>query len=372
MVPRRALVVTFDRLPATILGCYGNEWIETPQLDRLASAGLVADQCFAARVGPQSSEEAFAAGAATSRCRQQALQSVLFQESGAQVDFSTAGFDHVETLTGDGTAASKPDTIPLAVLVRAALVATQSTEPPSDRPLEQRLTGGLSWVHARGLELPATPPAGFAELYHDEFEDRGVQFDQLSESEQQHHPLVAAGMMSLFDHWLGELIRPYAGSSDLPTLIVVAAAQGNGWQPLPNSLGALDDLRGQAVQTPLIVRAMHDERFAGMSGLRTSALLSTADLGLLLDWWFQGDVVSTGDFPAWIARHQRGRLLTHGAQGACRVSTVDWGAIFPPSAEESVRPALFHKPEDAWEVNNVAETAREVVETLRSALNCAS
>ena len=42
-----ALVVTFDQLPASILGCYGNEWIETPHCDRLAASGLVSDHCWA-------------------------------------------------------------------------------------------------------------------------------------------------------------------------------------------------------------------------------------------------------------------------------------------------------------------------------------
>ena len=57
-VSRRALVVTFDQLPAAILGCYGNEWIETPHLDRLAAAGITADQCWATRLGRQTAEQA--------------------------------------------------------------------------------------------------------------------------------------------------------------------------------------------------------------------------------------------------------------------------------------------------------------------------
>ena len=43
----KAVVLTFDRLPAHLLGCYGNEWTETPGFDRLASLGSVFDQHFA-------------------------------------------------------------------------------------------------------------------------------------------------------------------------------------------------------------------------------------------------------------------------------------------------------------------------------------
>lgn len=364
-VSRRALVVTFDQLPAAILGCYGNEWIETPHLDRLAAAGITADQCWATRLGRQTAEQAFADGTGFLTNRQSGGSSVLFQEVGSQIDFSAVGFDRVESLSGDATASAKPDRIPLAVLVRAAL--------PSAATLlggEGGFETGLLWLHARGLTLPATPPAGFAELYQDEFEDRGIQFEQLSDGERQSHPTVAAGMMSLFDHWLGELFQQLVATAALPTLVIVTAAQGTPWQPLPNSFGPLDELRGQAVQTPLIVQAIHDDRFAVIAGLRSQELLTPADIGPLLEWWFRSDPTSPGDWSAWVterSQHHHGRILTRSAGGAWRISSAEWGAIFPEASEESPKPALFHKPEDAWEVNNVAESFPDVVETLHNA-----
>jgi len=42
-----ALVVTFDRLPLRMLGCYGNDWIATPHFDRLAVESVVFDAHFA-------------------------------------------------------------------------------------------------------------------------------------------------------------------------------------------------------------------------------------------------------------------------------------------------------------------------------------
>ena len=43
---RRALVLTLDRIHPGYLGCYGNDWIETPNFDRLATQSVVFDRHF--------------------------------------------------------------------------------------------------------------------------------------------------------------------------------------------------------------------------------------------------------------------------------------------------------------------------------------
>ncbi|MFN5532429.1 MAG: hypothetical protein ACK5F7_17775, partial [Planctomycetaceae bacterium] len=47
-LPRRALVLAADRWHVDFMGVYGNDWIETPALQRLASEGVVFDAHFAA------------------------------------------------------------------------------------------------------------------------------------------------------------------------------------------------------------------------------------------------------------------------------------------------------------------------------------
>jgi arylsulfatase A-like enzyme len=48
----RALVIVARNLSAGFLGCYGNEWIETPNVDRLAAEGIVFDQHFSDHPDP--------------------------------------------------------------------------------------------------------------------------------------------------------------------------------------------------------------------------------------------------------------------------------------------------------------------------------
>src|SRR5207248_124705 len=42
----KALVLILDSLPLSFLGCYGNDWIDTPALDRIAAEGVVFDRHY--------------------------------------------------------------------------------------------------------------------------------------------------------------------------------------------------------------------------------------------------------------------------------------------------------------------------------------
>jgi hypothetical protein len=331
---RRALVVTFDQFPASILGCYGNEWIETPHLDRLAAMGIVADACYAAVVSDhQPAAQARAFPTSSLAC----AAGWLIRDTASELDFA-AKFDQTIDIDGERGPNAKPERIPFAEMVcRAKTIWTE------DRPQ-------LLWLHARGLPVPAEPPAGFAELYQDEFEDRGANFAALPETEKAVHPLVTAGLASLLDHWLGDLCSMVSSEPD--TLIVVTAAQGAVWQPLPNSFGELDELRSQAVHVPWIVS------HAGVAAGRIAAPMSTTHLGPLLAAWFEGaeKLLPPSSEP----------VITRGSQQRIRIATGEWAAIFPNDADSEIaKPLLFAKPEDYWEVNNLAEVSPGVVDELR-------
>jgi hypothetical protein len=338
--PRRALIVTFDEFPASILGCFGNEWIETPHLDRLASAAMLGTQCWAAQLGSATVDEAFAATDALIGERGRWLDRTLIFEAESRLDFSEIPFDSQIPVAGEVGPSAKPDRIALAEAVRAA------------RNVDRQAS--LIWVHGRGIGIPSQPPAGFAELYRDEFEDRGVQFDALSDAQRERHPSMAAGMASLLDHWLGEL---FAAASD-STLILVTAAQGAPWQTLPNSFGDLDALRSQSAHVPLIVAG------ETVPVGRNRQLLSTQAVGSILEWWFD-EASRRPSFPQLLDRlaaNPAGRIMTrHGSLGT-RISTPEWSAIFPMSPE--AKPLLFRQPEDYWEVNDMADIEPEAIRDL--------
>ena len=45
-MPKNAIVVMFDSLQFNYLGCYGNEWIKTPNFDRFSREGILFENCY--------------------------------------------------------------------------------------------------------------------------------------------------------------------------------------------------------------------------------------------------------------------------------------------------------------------------------------
>lgn len=185
----KAVVLTFDRLPAHLLGCYGNEWIETPGFDRLAAGASVFDQHFAELPGPVGPDHSWWTG-----------QFEFFSETGARkLDAGEASpnwirslaeqgvkcrlvaedsqglptelFNGSETVGGaDGLNAEHED-VPIARLIQRGVEllaggdAADSSSATADSPSE------LLWLHSRGVPSPWLPPRLFAELYLDELEE---------------------------------------------------------------------------------------------------------------------------------------------------------------------------------------------------------
>src|SRR5262245_17140195 len=58
----KAVLLMVRGLSAGYVGCYGNEWLATPTLDRLAAEGVVFDQHFVDRPDPMGADYAFRTG----------------------------------------------------------------------------------------------------------------------------------------------------------------------------------------------------------------------------------------------------------------------------------------------------------------------
>jgi hypothetical protein len=148
-------------------------------------------------------------------------------------------------------------------------------------------------------------------------------------------------------------------------LTVVTAAAGARWQPSPNSFGELDSFRSQIVHVPWIVQAGGCPARSVPLASRGSQLLSPRCLNGLMTWWFDQSDASWSD---WLAANSAAQIITRTKSGAARVTTNEWAAI----AVEGSRHAglLFRKPEDYWEVNNLAAVLPETLagfdQTLRS------
>src|SRR5205809_5229954 len=58
----RVLVLVVRGLHLGYVGCYGNEWVQTPNLDRLAAEGIVFDQHYADQPDAAGAQRAWQTG----------------------------------------------------------------------------------------------------------------------------------------------------------------------------------------------------------------------------------------------------------------------------------------------------------------------
>ena len=194
---KKAFVVSFEHLPACMLGCYGHQWIETPNFDRLASLSVVFDQHYANDLSSQNSypwwtgqtiPRAFGTQADENglrlfeNLREQGVQSTLLlesdSESGRNADTRTQEkyfkqFDQMETIVGqNGFKVSEVNT-PIAQLIQAALKQLPEwMESPQDQ---------LIWIRSEGVPLLPLAPEFFSTLYLDEVLDQEENEDDLED-----------------------------------------------------------------------------------------------------------------------------------------------------------------------------------------------
>ncbi|QDU11780.1 Sulfatase [Gimesia aquarii] len=186
---KKAFIVSFEQLPACMLGCYGHQWIETPNFDRLASLSILFDQHFANDLRTTQNSfpwwtgktipDVFEAGEQNSasfisHLKTKGVKSSLLVESDSQtgrnaVDRSQADFfeefDQVETIVGKNGFKVSEEKTPVAQLMQAAIERLPEWMEDSH---EQ-----LIWIRSAGVPFSPLAPEFFSTLYLDEVLDQG-------------------------------------------------------------------------------------------------------------------------------------------------------------------------------------------------------
>lgn len=371
-MPRRAVVVSFDHLHLGYLGCYGNDWIETPNLDRIATQSVVFDRHFAENLDPAAGSHAWWTGCyqclannplghrdptAVDRLQAVGVKTWLFIESDrSDGHFVAPAFDEVVTIRGVDSLEAAEDTPPFARLVQTVvqrLPLLLSADQPS-----------LLWLKCRGVPDPWLPPREFADLYLDEFglvdessalddddsvedsdydddpEDgarsRSAAIAQLPPAEAEallelkYARALYAAYVSWLDRWIGKLYRELERSPGWDeTLLVITAAAGQalGEHGRLGERGVL--LREEWIHTPLVVRTPD----RGHDATRCSALVQTVDLAPTLVEWFTSSRPNCG--------HNQEAYLPHGPIDAAIPNPIPLSiAGSPNDTDDGLDPAL--------------------------------
>lgn len=319
------VVLSFDRLRLSYLGCFGNDWIETPRLNALAIESICFDQHFGDSFVRNLRPTSWWTGCYTGRpttavpnnhdqnphlnpgetaplldlpgaLAKAGINSQLYYEIEPELtpvgDDVWPAFTRRNLVPGQD-APDLPETeLPFSQLVAEVTLDLQAGRLSLEKP-------GLIWISSRGVPTPWFPPAEFDDLYFDEFRvddeadeelidatetdeedddfDGVLYSDQLSLTSELAHRKELAGQdrearlaralyaayVTYLDRWIGKLVGAFAASPGWEGTTFILVAAGGQQIGERGSLGNESTrLYEELAHAPLIIRRP-DSPFAG-------------------------------------------------------------------------------------------------------------
>lgn len=379
-----AIVLVVDRLGAGFLGPYGNTWLETPHINRLAAQSLVCETAWADSpnlemayramwTGRHALEPAADATAAlAARAARSGARTVLITDDESVARHSLAATFGEQLLVESPTsprAALSIDETNLFRFMAAAIEAIDQAREPL-----------LACIHARGMTGPWDAPREFRERFVDLDDpsppdllvpperrlDRHADPDEILGLVQAY-----AGQVQVADESLGMLLdaldqRPQRDQ----TLLAVTAPRG---YPLGEHgrVGPCDEaLYSELVQVPLLVR------LSGQEGrlVRTQRIVQTSSLYTTIIEACGWGELTDAERGTSLLRDARGEEASGRASavaiapGQRAIRTPAW-QMRESNQESETRVELFAKPDDRWEANEVSSLCGEVSALLAAELD---
>lgn len=385
---RRALVLVIDGWGAGFLGCYGNSWLDTPALDQWACQSVLFEQCLsecpdALTLYPHLLDGSHPLG-------QNAPDGPVSVLADADIPIHLLSDDprlaQLRETTGLTSVETFPEVVDMAAesaeatnLARFASVLLDWLEEPAREE--------IIWAHARGMQGPWDAPYNFRESFADEddpappdlvhppFERENREFDS-------DHVLgmtqAYAGQITVLDMLLGELL---ATIEELPIdeqPLVVLTSTGGYPLGLHGQIGREEDtplrLYSDTLHVPLLIRQPGaKEGLTRLQGLATLGdilptivhafgLSKNHDLDLLHVQLDEArDCVLSGLGEQRCFRTKHWSLRYHLPDQETPLDEVELDQIVTE---------LFVKPDDRWEINNIADRCKNIAELgLRTAIS---
>jgi len=429
----KVVVLSFDSLPVSYLGCYGNPWVRTPHLDELAVDSVVFDLHFGENFDADARQHAWWTGryefrridaspaeepAALLSLRSAGVRTRLVIQRGSSVPVPAELFDSITWIEGTEDPQAEEETAIARLVEQGCAAIRESAENPQ--------VPELIWLHARGVAEESLPPPPYDEFYEDleeltslfdepddeddfaeELEDELAEnvtadnADAASLSALSSDPEVAAsesseegtaprrsgaldpddaGWVTLLDEQLGSLHTAVEElARETRVLFAVTAAMGSvaeadvDFANLETDFQPLAVLRQSRIQSPLLMRVSTAAPLPGRFG----GLTQSVDLLPTLLEWFEVAIPASVEGKSMLPILQGERVVLResaylGAGEHFRgVRTPEFSLLLQDSATSrgpQATAVLFVKPDDRWDVDNVARQYPEVVENLTEEL----
>ena len=403
--PPGILLVTIDRWPAWMLSAWGATWVSTPACDALAARGVVFDRFVVPTLDPAAVCRDLLGGTGP--------ESILCQTAAAGWRPVVVTDDPLLLAGTDGQAASIPPeaaggaevhVVPAVAGRRSAREEPHTNLARLCTAAEQIIASGrhrLVWVHATSLGVAWDAPESFREAYIDTEDppppagsrvpylvaDAATDPDAIVGIRQ-----VFAGQLTLLDRCLARLFAALPRQdSGQQWGVMLAGVRG-----LPLGIHGVVGCAADAAELPwgevVHVPAILVDPAGRMAGQRYGGLVVPADLGATLAGMVArltaasagsggGPVTADRVLPdrppeegrdlggllsAW-ACPQRDRVVVATPE-ALALITPHWHclALRPRPEEEAAAPRLYAKPDDSFELSDVANRCPAVTDEFQA------
>jgi hypothetical protein len=363
---RSAIVVVVDRLGAAYLGPYGCTWLETPACNRLASESLLVETCLAETPDLGAAYDTYwnTAGSLPGALAASGVKTSLLTDdaSVAEHPLATAFAERNLIASGAATEAKTVEETSLAALFAAAEQWLQSAREPF-----------LLWVHAQGMQGPWDAPWEMRASLADEedpppphFVDppEGLHTTRIDPDERLGLVQAYGAQVQALDECLSNL---HALVAELPFAqeLLFALTSPRGY-PLGEHgrIGPCDQaLYAELLQIPLLVR-LPDRACAAA---RTQHLFQPRDLGPAVAAWCLQDESSELLAVAQGNVVEARELALARSEGQRALRTPAWFLREDLRGAEPIR-ELYVKPDDRFEVNEIASRGGAVVDQMLTQL----
>jgi arylsulfatase A-like enzyme len=338
----KILVIEAIGLHLGYLGCYGNDWVATPNLDRLAAEGVVFDAHFA-----------------------------------DQPELTNLRPWHDRSV-GTGCYARPGTTRQVSLPIKPLVATIDRLDDFADRALPFfSESASWIWLHGPSLLPPWTLEDELLEAYFDEedaeeeltvWRDPAMQLADLSEADLVRLQNTYAAVVTFFDAQLGKIFERLPDGKDWLVCVTASAGLPLGEHGL---IGApRPSLHDELVHIPLVMRFPR----AMDAGLRVFALTQEVDLlPTFLEIWGREISMVHGKSLMPLIRGDAITIRPY-AVSTLRVSseecqlmrTLDRALHVP--LEAAAPRKLFVKPDDRWEVNDLYQHEMETADAMERAL----
>ena len=357
------IIITIDGINSFMLGLHGNTSVETPAFDGLAANSISFDFAYAPSSDLDKVLEAILMKSEDKPITSGIQGSSIFvSDCPVAIGVAeSAQFDSIVPIsTGDGNAAAQT-----AAQTQAADFFAAATE------AVQRLEhGDLLWLHFSGLTTRWDAPIAMRQQFQaldDPEPYADVAPPQFAFNIDQDDPDLLVSIqqscfaqVTIIDSMLG-IFTDYLDQHDVAQSAVIVVAGLRGYELGEHGyVGPATNLYAQSLHVPLFVKLPGAEE--AFKNRRSHCLVQTSIIG---DWILESKNVQ--DYCA-IMTDTDSQPLFFSAGQSSAIQTAAWKFLRSVHKNGVFTEMLFAKPDDRWEVNDVASRCPQIVEEMETLL----